>query len=867
MQFHFNLGGTMFSLRPRSLVALILVASFILQFQAIPTVKAASAPSVASAPAWLDVQEKNGIAYFLYASPAHILRYDLSALTWLAEIPLANTPTAFTVDDSHLYVAFGVDISRVNLEGGSEAHLVSVANPVTVLGVMGAYLLAAHYSSSTMQYNLSSIRKADGQIADVYTSYGFPLFGISAAPGQNRLFGCHNFQSGNSFSISFAADGKLTFLGSNYESVYSSYPVCTRTWVSPDESMVFDNTGIAYTSNDMHWQGSLAGNLDDLTFAGGPIVLHYDTLIAFSTNLLETGRYTTANSPQHIVAFGGAVIAFRYGTPAPTTEIIPLTAFTSHFTPGPALDPQKINFVPDIVRLGNNGILYLLDNSQYSIFRWDIATRQYLATIPLADSPTFMTYSPSDNRLYLGYRTGEIRFIALNDSVLEQPFYNLPAPTQGLVIAGSSIFACDKANGYTHSTLNSTGVVQMRKFGHECGNEYWWNDAKRGIYFYSDSDWSDTSSMLYREDMDINGILGTLHQRNLSYEGHHAPLMLKNDGTVLVFASGGIFDGETFASLNTLPNAVSAGDWVNDTLFTLRGVDGHTQMQKWSASYTEASSLDLPGDPVRLIAVGEGLLAVTNVAGKTRFSIWDANLAAVYNPPLASFVTSIPKVSGHLLDVTFTNTTSQGVYTLSHWDFGDGASSDLAKPMHTYAQAGTYSASLSVSGPAGADWITLPVLVKGTLDTFVPVLRTWPSTIYTRPGVYTFENVCVTFTLDAQQPQYGTWTECVPKVEVDEIGQLKFYFSWEYNFGFEYACVNKHSDYNNPNMYIKDGTGHRYNFTDLGDAANEYISCMVPGTAYTGWFLFPPAANSSLSFIFHDDDQMTSVGPVTIPAK
>ncbi|MCB9234831.1 MAG: PKD domain-containing protein [Bacteroidia bacterium] len=46
---------------------------------------------------------------------------------------------------------------------------------------------------------------------------------------------------------------------------------------------------------------------------------------------------------------------------------------------------------------------------------------------------------------------------------------------------------------------------------------------------------------------------------------------------------------------------------------------------------------------------------------------------------------------------TFTNS-SQGPWTVSSWDFGDGATSSLNSPTHTYAAAGTFTVCLVVSG-------------------------------------------------------------------------------------------------------------------------------------------------------------------------
>ena len=46
---------------------------------------------------------------------------------------------------------------------------------------------------------------------------------------------------------------------------------------------------------------------------------------------------------------------------------------------------------------------------------------------------------------------------------------------------------------------------------------------------------------------------------------------------------------------------------------------------------------------------------------------------------------------------------SDGVIDDWHWDFGDGTTSSAREPLHTYADSGTYSVTLTVSGPGGDD--------------------------------------------------------------------------------------------------------------------------------------------------------------------
>jgi PKD repeat protein len=70
-------------------------------------------------------------------------------------------------------------------------------------------------------------------------------------------------------------------------------------------------------------------------------------------------------------------------------------------------------------------------------------------------------------------------------------------------------------------------------------------------------------------------------------------------------------------------------------------------------------------------------------------------------PPTAEFVGT--PLSGTLpLTVAFTDQSS-GAVTGYAWTFGDGGTSSATSPSHVYTAAGTYTVSLTVSGPGGSD--------------------------------------------------------------------------------------------------------------------------------------------------------------------
>ncbi|MEQ1895691.1 MAG: PKD domain-containing protein, partial [Planctomycetota bacterium] len=87
----------------------------------------------------------------------------------------------------------------------------------------------------------------------------------------------------------------------------------------------------------------------------------------------------------------------------------------------------------------------------------------------------------------------------------------------------------------------------------------------------------------------------------------------------------------------------------------------------------------------------------------------DTVLDGVLPAPTAQF-TGTPLVGGAPLPVQFADL-STGAVTSWSWSFGDGASSTLASPSHTYALNGSYAVSLTVSGPGGPHTRTEPGFV------------------------------------------------------------------------------------------------------------------------------------------------------------
>ena len=92
-------------------------------------------------------------------------------------------------------------------------------------------------------------------------------------------------------------------------------------------------------------------------------------------------------------------------------------------------------------------------------------------------------------------------------------------------------------------------------------------------------------------------------------------------------------------------------------------------------------------------------LTVTGPGG-TDTQSYDVVVSAT--APVAGF-SSAPVTN--TLQVNFTDT-STGTITSRSWTFGDGGTSTATNPSHTYSTPGTYSVTLTVTGPGGTNAIT-----------------------------------------------------------------------------------------------------------------------------------------------------------------
>jgi len=166
----------------------------------------------------------------------------------------------------------------------------------------------------------------------------------------------------------------------------------------------------------------------------------------------------------------------------------------------------------------------------------------------------------------------------------------------------------------------------------------------------------------------------------------------------------GSSDAQTMADAGTVSVAANALVYAVTLANQLVGLDPPPGFVNIS---TTSDGMGLKADAERMIQGSAGTAHPTWVwgfnssAAGTHPATWLASVFSLNEaptgsnqPPTAAFTSSCTN-----LTCTFTNSSSDpdGSIASSSWDFGDGTTSTVASPSHSYAAAGTYNVTLTVT--------------------------------------------------------------------------------------------------------------------------------------------------------------------------
>ena len=582
------------------------------------------------------INQAAGIGYLPSDNGTKLQRYDIDDQRWLSPVTLTNSPggaTATLVDAQGIYVAYGQSVVRYKLDGSSPTHLINAANSVQGIHSDGNVLFLNH--SSGLYARLISISKQTNTIIDTIEQYVDSVYGSSISTSANRIFG-HRLGISPPDITYVAYDDVGNFTGGGDSPYHGDYGGGSTTWVFPQGTKVVDDTGGVYAASSLTRLNSFSATVGDVAFVGNdiPIVLSDNTLTAYSSTILPTGSKTLARPATQILVNGTNVIAFNPAANLANRYDVQIVSLSDLKAPEPGqpTNPVGLAYTPEHIEPTASGTLLILDAETQSIFRWNSATRQYGATIPLVDVPKFMAYSAPNNKVYIAYESGLISQINLGAATpAETPFATLPSAPTGLAGAGQYVFATDGSGAWhTHYTFGPAGDAISAVDWNYYSSEYIWSPATGRMYFFRD----DTSpNDLHSEVIGTDGTIGAkgespLHESN----GFTHPIRVSPEGSTVVLGSGRVHDANTLARLTGgLGNPVNDIAWLNGDVYTVRSIGGYAQFQQWTgATYAPGFVQQVEGTPNRLLAVGGNLVGIyTPASGVPEFRVMGDNLLPV----------------------------------------------------------------------------------------------------------------------------------------------------------------------------------------------------------------------------------------------
>ncbi|MCH8903740.1 MAG: PKD domain-containing protein [Bacteroidetes bacterium] len=158
-----------------------------------------------------------------------------------------------------------------------------------------------------------------------------------------------------------------------------------------------------------------------------------------------------------------------------------------------------------------------------------------------------------------------------------------------------------------------------------------------------------------------------------------------------------------YVTVSVIPFPVSNFGYV-DSFMNVSFTDSSIVVNTWHWDFGDGdtSILQNPNHTYLSMGVYNVCLIVTSPCGVDTFC---DSVSAQCLAPIANFYW----INEAYLDVDFSDTSIQA--TSWHWDFGDGDTSNLEKPSHTYLVNGTYYVCLIVTNPCGSDtfcdWLTV----------------------------------------------------------------------------------------------------------------------------------------------------------------
>jgi len=563
--------------------------------------------------ALIDVQTKNDIVYFLFAAPNKIVRYDLNNNEFLPKISLSKIPTAFHVSNTNIYTSYNKEIVKSDIIGNVNNSIYQAEYDIHKLTILGNYIYAVN---SNRRANILSL----DDYSDVTSSYYYSSSAVDLSPSPiNQAIFSINSNSSTPIKTLLNDSGEITHIINSQ--FYQSGDDATKIYLHPNEDKIYTNRGFIYASEDLSFNGTLTGSFTDMAFLGNkPIVIRDHLLFAYSDHDLDSKSLILDHTPSHVAAKDQIITSFVTTDSLVSAHQTNINQLTKPIAAEPT-DPTTTNYQTALIATDNNNIVYLVDKENLAIHRRKAEEQEFATSWGLVESPTWITYSGSHKRLYLGYESGKITYFDTTsiDSNEEVHFISLTNEIRALVAAGNYLFAKDlRYSSSTNSySIDKQGNMIDTTNNGEASEAYVWNHLNDYIYQMN------SRYLKWTELLSSNGEFGIYKSTNYNSDVNYKhPLRLSPNGQVLLLGSGEIIGTNTQTVLNNITNSIDDAIWINGNIVTMKA--GTNALQFWQEDYLLTSEHQLSNTQfTRLFNLNEKLMIVKQSDSRPIFIFTD----------------------------------------------------------------------------------------------------------------------------------------------------------------------------------------------------------------------------------------------------
>jgi len=287
------------------------------------------------------------------------------------------------------------------------------------------------------------------------------------------------------------------------------------------------------------------------------------------------------------------------------------------------------NYTPDEIQQSGD-IIYLLSGANRRVYRWSISAGHYLNPyVPGLNqgfttlSPTDIAYVASQQRLYLGYENGTIRYIDVNAATpAEVPFASVPDSVQSISSAGNFLVAQPNRyndNGYIFSangTLTGRGGYSSVGYSRQTA----WDPNTNRLYYFRDG----ISPNDIHYDV-IDQTTGTVTAQGESpYHSDHdvgGVIRPSPNGQTVLLGTGDMYNLSGLTWAGTLGDDIADARWLaNGSVTTLTTTGNLTTLQRLGgANLSLLEQRSFTGEALRVVGSDTAMVVVAVNNGAVQF--------------------------------------------------------------------------------------------------------------------------------------------------------------------------------------------------------------------------------------------------------